>query len=349
LAYGRGTLSYKQKRKPFINPRLVIVLLAIVFLVLCLIGRGTFSGIGCSADTGAMQTYINQVKKIADRTNKVGTDFNDMRANIKTLSRQELEKKLDAMAKDSKTIVADARKIDVPDEMAQAHSYLIVALEMRATALETYKPAIFNALSDNDLEVSAKQVSLSLKDLAFSDRAFAVFKEKGQKVLKDNSISFVTAPTSVFLPGESEYEVPTVLEFLRGIKETAAELTVKHGIAILEVTIEPAPTSSDDGISVLPATATFSVSVKVENQGNQLEVNIPITATLKSETQPKPQTKKVTIASLPAGETKTVKLTGLKPTAGDIVNMLTIQVGPVPNEKFLDNNMSEMKFTVEQK
>jgi hypothetical protein len=346
MANSRGTLSYRQKRKPFLNPRLLIIVLVIIFLLLCLIGRGTFSNIGCSNNTGAVQNYINQVKKIADRTNKVGTDFADMRTNIKSLARKDLQAKLDKMTKDSNSITADAKKIEVPTEMGDANRYLLVALEMRGTALESYKPAIFNALGDNDLEVSAKQVSRSLKDVAFSDRAFGIFKDDAQKVLKDKAITFVSAPASVWLTVDGEYEVANVLVFLQAIKTAAPDLTETHGIAISDVILEPASTADNNGVGALPNTNTVSVSVTIENQGNQIEVNIPIVATLKSETQPKPQQKKNTIASLAPGEKKTIKITGLTPTKGDIVNMLTIQAGPVPNEKFLDNNMSEIKFTV---
>lgn len=346
MAYSRGTLTYRQKRNPWLNPRLLIVILIVIFLLLCLIGRGTFSNIGCSNDTSAIQNYVNQVKKIADRTNKVGTDFTDTRNNIKALARADLQAKLDKMIKDSATITSDARKIDVPEELTDANRYLMVALEMRATALESYKPAIFNALGDNDLEVSAKSVSRSLRDMAFADRAFGIFKDDTAKLLKDKDITFVAAPASVWLTVDGEYEVANVLQFLQGLKTSAPDLSETHGIAITEVVLEPAPASDKDGVGALPNTNAVNVSITVENQGNQLEVNVPVVATLKSETQPKAQQKKNTIASLAAGEKKTVKITGLTPTKGDIVNMLTIQAGPVPNEKFLDNNMSEIKFTV---
>lgn len=347
MAYKSG-LSYKQKRKFTISPKLIIVVLVIVFLLLCLIGQGTFSRIGCSNDTSELQTYINQVKKIAERTNKVGTDFADIRTNMKSLARKDLQKRLETLAKDSKTIEADAAKTSVPEEMKDANTYLLVSLNIRTAALESYKPAIFSALQDTDLEVSGKQVSLALKDLAFSDRAFAIFKDKAQKVLKNQKITFVAVPASVFIAGETEFEQATVLEFLRNVKESG-DLTEKHGIAISELVIEPVALSDKDGVFVLPQAATITVTATIENQGNQLEVNIPVTATLKSETQPKPQTKKQSLASLPPGQKKTVKITGLKPTPGDIINMLSIEAGPVPKESLLDNNVSEYKFTMERK
>jgi hypothetical protein len=347
LAYKSG-LTYKQKRRTIFNPTLIIIILVIVFLLLCIIGNGTFKGFGCSKDTSELQTYINQVKKIADRTNKVGTDFADLRTNMKSLARKDLKARLDALAKDSRTIAADAAKIPVPSEMNDANTYLLVALNIRTAALESYQPAIFNALQDTDLEVSGKQVSLALKDLAFSDRAFEIFKDKAQKVLKGQKITFVAVPASVFIAGDTEFEQATVLEFLKNVKESG-DLTEKHGIAISEMVVEPVSLSENNGVFVLPQAATITVTVTIENQGNQLEVNIPVNATLKSETAPKPQTKKSSIGSLPPGQKKTIKITGLKPTPGDIINMLSIEAGPVPKESFLDNNIAEYKFTMERK
>ncbi len=41
-------------------------------------------------------------------------------------------------------------------------------------------------------------------------------------------------------------------------------------------------------------------------------------------------------------------ISGLKPTQdSDVVNLLTITAGPVPNEKVASNNVSEFKFILD--
>lgn len=346
-----GGLSYSRRRRTFLNlnPRLVIVILVIVFLFLCLIGRGTFSKIGCQPDRSTdLKNYATAAKKVVDSSNKTGQSFNQIRASIKNMARKDLEKQLTSLITESKKTLEEAEKITVPDEMKNAHSYLIATLDIRATALESFKPAMFNALSDQDLEVSAKQLSASLKDISLSDRAYVLYQGKVSKILKDNKVTDVQLPASVYLPQGNEYELSAVLEFLANAKESS-NLSQLHGVAISEMAIEPAAKGENDNVAVLPAADTISVTITVENQGNQTEINIPVEVTLKSETQPNAQKKSKSIASIAPGQKKSVTITDLKPTSGDIINLLTVRVGPVPEEKLIDNNVVEYKFTVERK
>ncbi len=346
-----SNLSYSRRRRSFLNlnPRIVIVILVVIFLFLCLIGRGTFSRIGCQPDRSTdLRNYANDAKKVVESSNKTGKSFNQIRSSIKDMSRKDLEKQLTSLMAESKKTLDEAQEITVPDEMKNAQTYLIVALDLRASALQSFKPAMFNALSDQDLEVSGKQVSASLKDVSLSDRAYVLFQTKVAKILQDTKITDIQLPASVYLPQGNEYELAAVLEFLRSIKE-AGNLSQLHGVAISEMTIEPGAKSENDGVSVLPASDTISVNLTIENQGNQTEINIPVEVTLKSETQPNAQKKSKSIASIAPGQKKSIKITDLKPTSGDIINMLTVRVGPVPGEKLIDNNVVEYKFTVERK
>ncbi len=347
-----GGLKYSRRRRTFLNlnPRLVIVILVVVFLFLCLIGRGTFSRIGCQPDRSTdLRNYASAAKKVVDASNKTGQSFNQIRASIKNMARKDLEKQLTSLIKESKKTLEEADKITVPDEMKNAHSYLIATLDIRATALESFKPAMFNALSDQDLEVSGKQVSASLKDISLSDRAYSLYQAKVTKILKDNKVTDIKLPGSVYLPQGNEYELSAVLEFLRNVKEST-NLTQLHGVAIAEMTIEPAAKDkTDDSVSILPEADSIKITITIENQGNQTEINIPVEVTLKSETQPNAQKKNKSIASIAPGQKKSVTITDLKPTSGDIINLLTVRVGPVPAEKLIDNNVLEYKFIVERK
>lgn len=343
------TMPYNRRRRPSwgINPRVIIVALIVIFLLLCLIGRGTFSRLGCSR-AGALKDYINETRKVTDQSNKFARDFNDVKNNIKEVSRKELNQRLDNLARSTKKIASDARKIEPPAEMEKANLYLILSLDLRASSFDRLKPAIFNALADKDLEVAAKQVSFALKDLTLSDRAFSLFHSEAQKVLGSHKVSFVSAPSSVYLSSGAEYEIGNVLDFLKDIQGVSS-LSEIHGVAIAELSVKPEAKSEINGVSKLPNTDSISMTVTVENQGNQVEVNIPVKITLKSETQPKAQEARKTIGSLSPKQKKSVTIVNLKPTTGDIINLLTVTAGPVPGEKFLENNTLEYKFTVERK
>lgn len=95
----------------------------------------------------------------------------------------------------------------------------------------------------------------------------------------------------------------------------------------------------------MPRSEEILVMITVENQGNQDERDIPVVVTLKSEIDPREQRQETKISSLLSGETETSTIGGLKPVAG-VVNLLTVTVGPVPNEKYTRNNVREFKFTM---
>lgn len=350
MAYG-DRLSYGRKRRSSfqLNPRIVIVILVFVFLLLCLIGRGTFSSFGCQPDRSVeYKNYAAETKKVADQSTKLGQNFAALRNSMKDLSRKDLEAKMDGLIKDSAKVAEAGRKIAVPEGLETADVYFRITLDLRSTAFEKVKPAIFNALGDKDLEVSAKQVSLALRDMAFSDRAFELYRGALSEFLTKNKVAGVTAPLSVYLPAGTEFEMANVLDLLQSVKGSSS-LSQLHGVAISELRLEPAAKSESGGVGKLPFTAAVSITVTVENQGNQVEVNVPVEVTLKSETQPTPQKKKKSIGSINPGQKKTITITDLKPTGGDIINLLTVSAGPVANEKFIDNNVLEYKFTVERK
>lgn len=349
MAYG-DKLSYKRRKRRSLklDPKLIIAILVIVFLFLCLIGQGTFSRIGCQSDqTAGLKNYVEETKKVTAESNKLGKDFTKLRNSISEISRDDLEKQLTTLKNKAEKIEENGQKIEVPSEFETASLYFLVSLDLRTSALEKIKPAIFNALGDKDLEVSGKQVSLALKDIALSDRAFAIFHSKVEDTLKRNKVSDISAPSSVYLTAGNEYEMANVLEFLQGLKGSET-LTPLHGVAITEILVEPEAVSEEDDINYLPNADTISITVTIENQGNEVEINVPVEVTLKSETDPEPRKKKKTIGSIAPGKTKSVSFTDLKPTTGDITNLLTISAGPVANEKFIDNNVIEYKFTMKR-
>ncbi len=79
-----------------------------------------------------------------------------------------------------------------------------------------------------------------------------------------------------------------------------------------------------------------------------MEKNFSIKTTLKSENKPTDQTKETLIDAIPPDEKKTIVIKDLKPVKEGTVNLLTVTVGPVPNEKNPDNNLREYKFIIEQ-
>jgi hypothetical protein len=307
------------------------------------LSRG-FSGRKASA----LEEYVGKVNKIAERSNQIAKGFDALKSNVAGISRKELKSRLSLYAKDSKKILEDCKKIEPPEDMKKAHLYLTFSLELRAEGLENYKPALFNALKDIDLEVASSQVSISLKDLALSDRAYLKFVSEAEGVLKKEGVK-KSIVSSKFLAQDTAYEKTSIIPYLQELKGVKS-LEEVHGVGIAELSTEPKQIKfiASKKLAILPSAAEISVAVTIENQGNQIELNVPVVATLKSETRPKEQKEQMYVTSLSPEHKKTVIISGLKPTQDpDVVNLLTVTVGPVPNEKFTGNNVTEFKFIME--
>jgi uncharacterized membrane protein len=91
----------------------------------------------------------------------------------------------------------------------------------------------------------------------------------------------------------------------------------------------------------LTSSDELAFKVTVENQGNMSEKDVPVVVTLLSPDSSTPQKVTVTIPELKPKEELTVTVTGLNPTTYGEVALLKVEVGPVKDEKYTDNNSIE--------
>ena len=345
-AYSTRKMRFPKQARSKKSPTRLLVLL-IALLALCyLIGLLSQSISGRS--TRAIEDYVEKSAKVVEKSNRVAKGFNGLRTDTEDISRKELESRLSAYSKESRNVLKECEKIEPPEELGKAHLYLIFCMELRDDGLDKYSPSLFNALKDKDLEVASGQIAGSLKELALSDRTYQEFASEIKRILKKKGIKKSIAD-SKFIPKDTVYEKASIMAYVEDLKG-AKGLEEIHGIGISELTTKPKQIkyTSSKKLAVLPSADTISVTVTVENQGNQLEVNVPVIATLKSVTKPAEQKKRVYIPSLSPGQKKSVTISGLKPTQdSDVTNLLSVNAGPVPKEKFTGNNVSEYKFIME--
>jgi len=338
----------RRKRYPYIRrrrrSRLRLLLLFLLILALIYLLGIISGGLGKEREKTRLKTYILEINKIVIQSNTIAREFNGVKADAPKISRSELGEKLTSQARRSRFLAKKCRKIEVPSKLKKAHSYLTICLDLRAKGLEDYKPALFNALKDIDLEVSSGQVALTLMDLRLSDRAYSLFRKEAEKVLKDMHVP-VSVIDSKFLKESMAFQKESVIAYLRELKGIEA-LEEIHGVGIIELKIEPKQASflASRRLAILPRSNQISTTVTIENQGNQVEKNIPVEVILKSETEPREYKWQAKISSMAPGEKKTVVFSGLKPITFNVVHLLTIKVGPVPNEKNTANNIREFKF-----
>lgn len=323
---------------------MLVVLLVLYIVGSC--GRESKKSVESTKD-GTSALYAEFVTELIKQSNDIAASFMQLRERTRDLSRTELEMKLDDLANISDEISKEAVLNTPPQKMMKAHAFLQICLDLRAKAIKDYKLALFNALEDKDIEISTSQMSTALMNFYLSDIMFQRFFDEFNLVISNEENSGIEIPTSSFLNNQSLYETASVVEYINSLK-TVETLQPEHGVALDSKTVvfSPAPKGEQEGYILFGYTEKISVTINVENQGNQIESNVPFVVTLKSEMDPNPKQKMITIKVINPGEKIPVSIPDI-PTFPGARCLLTLKVGPVIGEKYEGNNIAEFKILVE--
>jgi len=339
----------KRRRRLYRIPIIIIILVLIVLLVLYIYGscgRESKKNVEPIRD-GTSALYGEFVTELVKKSNDTAASFMQLRERTRELSRAELEMKLNEMATASDEINKEAALNVPPQKMMKAHAFLQICLDLRAGAIKDYKLALFNALEDKDIEISTSQMSTALMNFYLSDIMFQHFFDEFNLVISNEENSGIEIPTSSFLNNQPLYETASIVEFINSLK-TVETLQPEHGVALDSKTVifSPVPKGEQEGYILFSYTENISMTITVENQGNQIESNVPFVVTLKSELDPNPKQKMITIKIVNPGEKIPVSISDV-PTFPGARCLLTLKVGPVIGEKYEGNNIAEFKILVE--
>lgn len=311
------------RRRP--NPVAWAILIVLVVLV-------AFTARAC----GSGNPYPERALPVAAASAELGQAVAGLRERLSDLDRLELFRELRAWARTAAGHVERVAELEPPGDHRLAHGYLVTAVGIRADALRRLEPAVNNALSDRDLQVAVGQLTVVFRDLTLGDRAHELFRAAWPGEQK---------PTESRWISEEGATVEGVRAFVADLRDQPA-LEEIYNLAVAGVTVDPKPTGKEGDLDVLPFTRSLSITVAVENTGNQRIPAAPLTAVLTSETDPRPQSAEGRVDALGPGEKASVTLTGPSPTGGGVVNLLRVTVGPVAGERNLLDNTSEYKFVM---
>lgn len=318
--------SYSGERARRSRPKpLAYALLALVVLLVFLLIR---------AATGRSD-YPELARSLATEDSKLGSDVGRLTERIDSLDRLELIRTLKTWSKTASANLDTASKLEPPEDFRVPNGYLIAALGLRSESLKNYEPAIQNALSDRDIQVASSQLETIMIDLASADRSFDLFRSswpvQGAKPTESRWVGS---------PGEVSRSVSAFVRRLRNLPALETTFNLK----VVSVTVSPKATGSEGDVAILPASQTLTVTAVVSNEGNQSVPATLIAAILKSEADPRPQTVESRVGTLGPGKKQSITITGLKPTSGGAINLLTVTAGPVGGERNTLDNSLELKF-----
>jgi hypothetical protein len=322
--------------------RLLLVLAAIVIIVvvIVLVARNAIN----SGEAADYQRYMSTVTDMLKQSDKMGDVLAGKLTKPETTTRKDLQTILDQYIASSEKLETQAKEMDVPKELVKqnVHQFFILVMDFRYKGLVDLKPSLMTALEVTDVDVSAEQISRALDYLTNSDFLYAeVFAPRVTEVLQSKKLTGVTVPTTRFLSDPDLASKAKVQDML-GLLKSTDNLQAVHGVAVAKVVESPDEKVIEAGGTYnLVSSDQLAFLITVENQGNMSEKDVPVVVTLLSPDDTTPQKKTVTIPELKPKAELTVTVEGLNPTAYGEKALLKVEVGPVKDEKFKDNNSLE--------
>jgi hypothetical protein len=349
----------RDRRKQGKLPKPVVRIGGFVLVFVALLLIIIFSAKACarSGEQGAYQQYIADVQKIVSASDDIGTQLTELLTNPGDISRAEVQAKLEGFATQCSDLEQQATKLSIDQQVfvlvmhfravgvTQLKTYLMSALELEDTSGAAVATATIGATTTTTILTetvsaagSTEQIINSLRFLTTSDFMYKeVFEVELAKLLTQRAIGGVTVPISQFI---SDPEIATTVRVNKIVAalKTTGNLQAVHGVSLKTVIAMPDNKQiAQGGTYDLTQSQGLSFVVTVENQGTMDEIGVPVQVKLvsKSTTQPPVSAK---IESLKAKGTATITIEGLTATAYGEMATITITVGPVTGERFIDNN-----------
>ena len=291
--------------------------------------------------------YVNSISVLVQQSYKTSVNFFLILDKIKDISREELDSSLSEIIEESRVTLENCEELNPPEFFEVSHGYLKLVFQMRNKAYEDFKPAIFNALEDLDIDISSSQMTNTFLYMFMSDEIYKYFQDELKKSGEHYEISNLTIIDSEILRDESLTDSQNVVGFISEIK-TVTNLQERRGVAVIKQSIEfnPPKINEQGDYFILANGSEISVVIEIENQGNVVENDVVVTMTYIAEGEPDEE-KSYTINTINPSDKKAVTLSGFIAYPGRKCE-LKVEAGPVPDEVFLGNNTETYKFMVEE-
>jgi hypothetical protein len=237
-------------------------------------------------------------------------------------------------------LVERARSTEHPDELDQAHRYVIETLEFRESGVSRIADLLPSALAEQDRREGTESIAAEMQkflasDVIFSQRVIPTL----QAALEEEDLTGEgKVPTSQFLPDIDWLQPTTVSDRISRIRsggDSGPAAPGLHGNGLGTVAL--------GGVALTPGgTATVTLSddlafdVQVANQGDNTETDVTVRVAVGDDIEVEEQ-----LDTIAAGETKNVAVPlAEQPPTGEALPV-TVEIEPVPGEEKTDNNVGE--------
>lgn len=290
--------------------------------------------------------YINSVSVLVQQSNRVSYKFFNVLDKARELSREDIDSELLEIIEENKVVLANCKELSPPEFFEVAHGYLELVFETRSRAYEDFRPALFNALEELDMDISTAQITNTFLYMFMSDEIYSYFQDKLEESGELLEIPNLTIIDSIVLQDRDLTDTQNVTAFISEIKAVAG-LQERRGVAVIEESIEfdPQEINVQGDYKILASGSEITIAIKIENQGNVVENDVDVV--MKYMTQDNIyEEKKYVIGAINPSEQKLVTLSGFTAYPGRKCEVEII-AGPVQDEALMTNNTATYKFMME--
>jgi hypothetical protein len=325
-----------------------LIAFAIVIIVLIVVW-----GQGCSNDKkrSTYNDYMTAIGNVGAGSAKIGADLAEL-LTTPGLKQAELQTKLGGLIQQQRQEVQRAQGLDVPGPLRPAHEHAVEALQLRVGGMSGLLVTFKTTASSKDQTAAGEQLSAQGQRLEASDVVWQdLFRLPAMQVLEDEGVDGVTVPQSVFVENPELYSTRSMTSIWQRIHgaSTGGTPSGVHGTGLQFTNVTPATSCvqgcTGNGQLATATEATVKVStdlgfeVGVTNTGENQEVQVEVTLTVPKGTSP--IVKKVTIALIDVGETKTATFKDFPDVQFGEKTSVQVSVKPVPGEQNQTNNTAE--------
>jgi hypothetical protein len=322
--------------------------LVLLVLLLGLGIKGCLSG----AKKRSLREYDQNVASLVQESDdQVGKPFfEQLSGSAGTGNALNLETQVNQLRVVSEDLVKRANKLDVPGEMRQAQSVLLLVLEMRRDALRKIADKLPSAQATGTtadqaiVQITGQMQLFYASDLVFKYRVAPLIKQ----ALDNAGAEGQTVPDTNFFPTIKWLDASQVATRL-GATLSASRRggpvpPGSHGHELTSVSV--AGTDLDpDTANRIPAGSNLTFTVKFQNQGENDETGV--VARLSIEGAGSPVTAQATVPQTAAGTESSVDIPLRQAPPIGVPVTVTVSIEPVPGEKMVANNKKSypMLFT----
>jgi hypothetical protein len=302
-----------------------------------------------SAKKNSLKDYNREVSALVQESDsQVGAGFFDLLRQVGQESPEDLQTGISGFKEQSETLLDQAERVDVPDDMVGAHRSLLIAFELRRDALQFIASRVATATGDpgDQADEAVEQITGQMQGFLASDvliqsRVTPLVK----KALDDAEVGGQEyVATEGFLPDIGWLEPASVATALGttlsegGTNRKKGEITPGlHGTGLVSTNVGQL-SLNPDASNRIPIADDLAFAVTFENQGENDEFDVEVVVTLEPASGGKAIQGRKTVDTIAQGAkaTANVELPS-KPAVGEVYTV-KVNVKGVPGEQKTDNN-----------